>query len=342
MRTFIHFLSFKFFLLLSIWAPYPNFALEVPDGEHSASFDQYTQSLASLVFYTHESLKSFKDKKDLQEDVLAFSKEDVEGLFDQSVHGLYCSNFLTDQIKSAGIFEKAYIDHEEALRWAELGDTEKAFEFLRSSSNALNNLWLEAIDAPIEENLPSYEWMNARALRAKKDPNFNRNRYLSSSRRRAVKPHLLPLQHPMHSVLDEIFFKTRATVDSTAFRKAGFKTIAIRPRSFIRVARHRELPGYLVKAYLDTELRKKQYTGSLEWLIQRCIGAAKVRAIIRKYDIRHFVVPDKWIYCLPAEPSPPKDNKHKRHLALLLVTDMNLASNSRNYQACLITLRKST
>lgn len=170
-------------------------------------------------------------------------------------------------------------------------------------------------------------------VRRKEDLNFKKNPYLSPRARESIKPHLLPLKHKERSFLDSIFLKTRVTVDEETFCQAGFVIIAKRPRSYICVAKHPKMPKYLVKVYLDTELNKKFNKKSWEWLVRRCEGANQIREVIRKHHIRHFVVPRKWIYCLPPDPSPPEDHLHTRHLAILLVERMNLASKRRNYHA---------
>ncbi len=93
------------------------------------------------------------------------------------------------------------------------------------------------------------------------------------------------------------------------------------------------MPGYLVKVYLDTVLKKKQNRASWQWLVKRCQGAAQVSDIIEQGGIQHFVVAKKWIYCLPPEPSPPFGKHYTRHLALLVVTDMQLTPEQENLDA---------
>jgi hypothetical protein len=199
---------------------------------------------------------------------------------------------------------------------------------LTTNAEVLNQLWEEEIEQ--EENLLIDFSSLLRSQSNFKLKNFS---HLPSAARKAMLPYLLPIKHPLYKVLDSIFLKVRATVDSETFYQTGFRTIAEGPRSYILVAKHKKLPGHLVKAFLDTELREKYDKQSWEWLVNRCKGAMKIRKIIKEYGIRHFVVPDKWIYCLPSEPSPPQDSAHTRHLAILLVTDMKLASEKHNEHA---------
>lgn len=177
-----------------------------------------------------------------------------------------------------------------------------------------------------------FEWPSS-ILRSKRDPNLKKNLFISNRARKAMSSYMLPFNHPKRKFLDSIFLKTRATVDEETFLQSGFTIIFKRPRSYICVAEHPNLTGYLVKVYLDTELNQKFHKQSWEWLVRRCEGANKIRQVIADLNIRHFVVPDKWIYCFPAEPSPPDDPQHTRHLALLLVRRMKLTSKQRNYYA---------
>jgi len=86
-------------------------------------------------------------------------------------------------------------------------------------------------------------------------------------------PHFIPGKHPMHQVLDSIFLETRATVNEKTFNQAGFTILARGPRSFICVAEHKKLQGYLVKVFFDNELQKKFDRASWQWLVKRCEGA---------------------------------------------------------------------
>lgn len=165
------------------------------------------------------------------------------------------------------------------------------------------------------------------------DPNLENNPYLSEEIKDRIRPYLISFDHPMRPVLDSLFLHKRITVDKKTFQKAGFRIIAKGPRTYVRVAKHREMPGYLVKVILDTILNEKKDKPSWEWFVQRCEGAKKIRNVIKKNKIKHFIAPKKWIYCLPAEPSPPLDSKHRRHFAIVLTTDMGLASKEENLYA---------
>jgi hypothetical protein len=166
-----------------------------------------------------------------------------------------------------------------------------------------------------------------------KNRDFEKNPSIPDSIKKEMQPYVIPDTHPMKRRLDAIFLKIRATQDERTFFNCGFTPISIRPCTHVYVASHSHLPGYLVKVYLDTELRQKMDKPSWKWLVKRCEGATAIRSVIKNKKLKHFIVANKWIYPLPAKPEPPQDQEHTRHLALLLVTDMDLVSAELNLHA---------
>ncbi len=162
-------------------------------------------------------------------------------------------------------------------------------------------------------------------------PNFDENPYIDQKMQAQIKPHLLPLQHVAKVTLDSIFKQSRATANEKSFSRSGFITLSIRPFSYAIIASHPDLPGYIIKAYLDSELRQKHSKPGWLWLVSRCEGAANVRQLIKAKKIRHFVVPDKWLYPLPIHPAP--DHPKRRQPILLIATDMNLVSQEESEEA---------
>lgn len=158
--------------------------------------------------------------------------------------------------------------------------------------------------------------------------NFDDNFCLDKHMKKEIKPHLLPADHPLKNTLDQIFSGPRVIENEIAFAEAGFETLQVRPGSFIVIARHPLLPGYLLKLYLDNETRQKDGVPGWKWLVNRCKGAENIRTLIRKKNLKHFIVPDKWLYPLPPDPKG-------RHPIVLLVTAMNLVSQQQNKQAWL-------
>jgi|GEM_PF-1081768 len=320
-----------FFLTICHFSPLPSSVPAVEDN--ISNQDDYIHGLASLICYVQEAEKDLttNESNESSEEKMTFSDEEVVYLWDKVSHALTSLNLDTTFIPRLSLFEKAYTCYQRAHAFTNAGKFKKAQRVLRTAAYSLQGLWEEAIAS--ESPDPQLDFSLSLLLREYIDPHVQHNPYLSTEIARAIEPYLLSLKHPARSVLDNIFLNARATQDRKAFYKAGFRIIAEGPRSYICVAKHAKLRGYLVKAYLDTELREKQQKQSWEWLVHRCEGASKVRKIIQERKIRHFVVPDKWIYCFPPEPSPPNDLLHTRHLALLLVTNMHLASKRLNYYA---------
>ena len=146
---------------------------------------------------------------------------------------------------------------------------------------------------------------------------------------RSIEKHILPENHPGKPALDAIFLSRRATKNEATFQASGFTTLFNKSRSFIRVASHPLLPGYLLKVYLDSEQRQKRNRAGWEWLVRRCKGAGKIRKIIERHKIKYFQVPQKWLYPLPSQP----DSASLDQPFVLLVDDMDLVSRKENEAA---------
>lgn len=165
------------------------------------------------------------------------------------------------------------------------------------------------------------------------EDSFSEFSSLSKRESKSIRSYLLPLDHPMKPVLDTIFLKSRAIQDQNTFALAGFVTHYIQGRSYIRVASHPELPGYLVKVYLDNVLSTRKGKSDLYWFKKRCEGAKAISRVIKKAKIKNFNVAKKWIYLLPEYPAPPKSPEYLRKNVLLLVKDMELVSSEDSYHA---------
>ena len=152
------------------------------------------------------------------------------------------------------------------------------------------------------------------------------NPLFKSSTRQKIAPYLLPLDNSLKPVLDAIFLPARVTANASTFEAAGFVTVCAQQSSCVRVAKHPEVPGYLFKVYLDSEVRQKEDQPGWKRLKQRCRSVAKIRALINRKHLNHFVVPDKWIYPLPYYPISPGPIDQP---IVLLVTDMNLVDRNQ-------------
>lgn len=162
---------------------------------------------------------------------------------------------------------------------------------------------------------------------------FDKNPYFTKDEKKAIKPYLLPSNHPIKPCLDAIFNNQRATLDGDTFSSAGFMSKFIQPRSFIRVASHPSIPGYLVKVYLDDELRIKKNIPGWKWLTNRAKNAKTIRRYIKQNNCKYFIAPNKWIYPLPANPTPPVSDAYARKNEILVVEDMNLVPEDENLDA---------
>ncbi len=297
---------------------------------------QFIQALASLVFHIRELKNEVEDRmantpqtEENRTEGIIFSEEDVATLWNKIKQFSY-----KRQIASPNDFQmeidcrKAYKNYYKAHCFIDDQELIKTKKLLNQSFDLLSSIWIEessqSLDLFTEEPLFKMQISS---------PFFKNNPVISSQIRKMMQPYIIPNNHPMKKQLDAIFYRSRATLNEETFAKTGFMTLCTRPRSFIKVASHSSLPGYLVKANLDSELREKRGKPSWRWLVNRCEGAAKIHRIIEKKKIKHFTVAKKWIYPFPAEPAPPRTPKYTRHLALLLVTDMHLVPKEANHHA---------
>lgn len=318
-KSFIVLLFFTFTLL------YP--ALEAIEKDID---DEYIECLGPLVFH----LKTCFTPNNAIEDRLNLDVEDVSYLWNKASHILYTQR--ADHANEAA-FESAYQLYENAQHDLLQGDFKAAQKNFKASHQILSKLLSTAIDHQILFLKP-LEIHGNQLLRKQTQSDlgnhdFENNSYFSRAIKKKLRPHIIPDSHPMKPVLDSIFKSTRATADENTFAAAGFETIAARPRSHLKVARHPQLPGYLVKAMMDTEKRRKKRKPSWQWLINRCEGANKIAELIKMRKIKYFNVAKKWIYPLPVDPPPPSAEEYVRHLTILLVTDMNLVSEKKNLKA---------
>lgn len=197
------------------------------------------------------------------------------------------------------------------------------FQTLFNSSPLLWATW----DDPLQSSFLSLE----KAQVTYND--FETNPYSSKKEKKTIRPYLLPWNHPKKPYLDAIFLNQRATMNPESFADAGFISHHIQFRSFIHVASHPLIPGYLVKVYLDSELRSRRNIPSWQWFANRAKNAKAIDNVIKSKKLKYFTVAKKWIYPLPINPAPPNDLGYLRKNVILLVKDMNLVSKSENLLA---------
>ncbi|MGZ3733228.1 MAG: hypothetical protein ACXU9U_05775, partial [Parachlamydiaceae bacterium] len=141
-----------------------------------------------------------------------------------------------------------------------------------------------------------------------------------------VFPYLIVEEHPAKYFLDQLFAESRFIESVESLEKAGFEIIFRQLNQGIYVVKHRKLPNYLLKLYLDSSPRT-------EWplWVLRAKGARTIQKLIDKYFYSHCMkVPEKWIYPISKEKRPLSDDKTYPKDFLLVVTDMRLASPQSN------------
>lgn len=137
-----------------------------------------------------------------------------------------------------------------------------------------------------------------------------------------VKPYVIPKNHPLKKILDEICLERRILDSYETMEQAGFTIIYRQLNQGIIVAKHPRLQGYLVKAYLDSSAR-------VEWSlwVLRVKGARVIQELLNKYKYNRFMkVPEKLIYPLPEKGRPVANEVTFPKDFILLVEDMDLCS----------------
>lgn len=150
---------------------------------------------------------------------------------------------------------------------------------------------------------------------------YARSPYISEEAWREVQEYLLPVDHPIKPALDRIFRESRVTASHEAMEDADFSFDIPRGDRRLTAAKHSKLKGYLVKTFLDT-----QNTANEEWKIwiHRIKGAKIIQESIEKHGFEHLLkVPKKWIYPLPADPSPAPGTPYRQNF-VMIVEDMHI------------------
>jgi hypothetical protein len=144
-----------------------------------------------------------------------------------------------------------------------------------------------------------------------------------------LEPYFLPADHPIKARLDRLFHKRRVTQSLQTFEKAGFDKPQKRNPTQIIIGRHPHFKDYIFKVYLDTQPPVEEWKN---W-VKRIEGARSIQACIQRHGFRHFTVPNKWIYPLPVEPSPPSNSRYQRKNFILIVENMHILDSKDNLKA---------
>lgn len=152
---------------------------------------------------------------------------------------------------------------------------------------------------------------------------------LNHAEQLSIKRYQLPEDHPIKEKLDEIFTKTRVTLNENEFLNAGFVPIVPIRTDKIVIARHPQLEGYIVKTYLDKYPVNKKNDADWLWLSRRCQLSRKIARMIKKHDIQNFTVPQKWLYPIPKVGLEDADVSERLN-ALLIAEEMPLLNEEEN------------
>lgn len=168
-------------------------------------------------------------------------------------------------------------------------------------------------------------------LNAKETYNsFETNPFITAEERTELGDFLIPSEHPIKPLLDSIFLSSRATSDRASLQKAGFKIIKDQPRSYIIVAKHPTIPGFLFKIYLDSDTRLKKQLPGWQWYKNRIKGIKDIEKCIADNKFTIFKTPEKWVYPLPMVPAP--NPFYDRKNFVLVVQDMDILSDKENLE----------
>lgn len=156
---------------------------------------------------------------------------------------------------------------------------------------------------------------------------YVRNPHVSDEVWNMMQPYFLPANMPEKAILDTIFKKRRVLRSTSEMGKAGFILIT-NPKDKIIVAKHPKLKGYLVKVYLDSH-----NTSEWIWWKKRVEGVRVIQASINKHGYQSIMkTPKKWVYPLPAEPSPESPDSFRKNF-ILVVEAMDILDSDRNRSA---------
>lgn len=156
---------------------------------------------------------------------------------------------------------------------------------------------------------------------------YVKNPYVSEELWNTLFPYFLPEYSSEKAALDYIFCKRRVLSSIQSMCKSGF-IILTPPDDKIVVAKHPYLKGYLVKAYTD----KMDFPDWYMWK-KRIDGIRVIKEKIEQHGFQGMMkTPKKWIYPLPAEPSPKKGAPYRKNF-ILVVEEIDILDYKHNRKA---------
>lgn len=167
------------------------------------------------------------------------------------------------------------------------------------------------------------------ASKEKNHTEFPYNPLVSPDLWEELKPYFLPIQHPIRTGLDQLFQTIRATQSPDHFEKGGFGKPVLRKPTNVVIGEHPSFKKVIFKVFLDIQPQLSEW---ILW-IHRIDGARAIQECINRHDFLQFIVPNKWIYPLPLNPSPPDHPKINRKNFILIVQKMNILPPKENLKA---------
>lgn len=138
-----------------------------------------------------------------------------------------------------------------------------------------------------------------------------------------LEPYLLPEHHPIKHKLDRLLADPEILNSEESLKKAGFDLSKSQHQAnHVKVAKHRKLKHYLLKAYTNDQL-----VGDESFAFVRRVTRAEIiqEAIDRLGYGAYFKVPRKWIYLLPHATFSSEQRQ-----CVLVVEDMHVFDDEMN------------
>ncbi len=146
-----------------------------------------------------------------------------------------------------------------------------------------------------------------------------------------IVPFLVPEDSILKEKLDAIFENNRPSLKPSTLESAGFTTGKPREFSRVVVTKHKDLPGYVFKIYLDSDKYKPDERAQF-FFTKRVYAAEAIRKKIEENDLQaYFKVPKKWFYLLPE--SKKSSHKYSYKNFILVEEDMNILDKKANKRA---------
>lgn len=119
------------------------------------------------------------------------------------------------------------------------------------------------------------------------------------SSKNSIEAYYLPSKHSLNRSLS-LLFRYPFMFRSPKFLTAQGFDVKVSHRRLM-IAGHRDMPNYLIKKFIDHVPQSTQ----IKNFLKRIRGANALRRHIKNLNLKHIVVPKKWLYQLPKGfPSP--------------------------------------